>query len=125
MTSMTMFQAGVRKWMTECFSLTTRTNRRERAFRFLEESLELFQAVGCTEKEARELVSYVFNRPVGVTYQEVGGVMVTLAALCSATDVNLNMAAVDELNRVNDPEVMAKIKTKRATRAVPGDYNAE
>lgn len=122
---MNMFQAGVRKWMSECFSLRSQTKKRERAFRFLEEALELFQSMGCSKEEARELVDYVFNRPVGEPRQEVGGVMITLAALCNAADINLHFAAIDELNRVNTPEVMDKIRAKRATRAVPGDYNAE
>lgn len=118
-----MFSAGVRKWMELCFSDRTRTNKRERAFRFLEEALELFQSMGCTQYEAEELVAYVFRRPVGETSQEVGGVMITLAALCQAADVNLHFAAIDELNRVNRPEVIEKIRAKRANRVVPGDYD--
>lgn len=124
MTSINIYQAGVRKWMNECFTPATVTNKRERAFRFLEEALELFQAMGCSQEEAQELLTYVFGRPVGEVAQEVGGVMTTLAALCNAADVNLNQAAVLELNRVNSPEVMAKIKAKRANRVVPGDYSA-
>lgn len=124
MTSINIYQAGVRKWMEECFTPATVTNKRERAFRFLEEALELFQAMGCSQEEAAELLTYVFGRPVGEVGQEVGGVMTTLAALCNAADVNLNQAAVLELNRVNSPEVMAKIRAKRANRVVPGDYNA-
>lgn len=121
-----MYQAGVRKWMSECFSERTQRNKRERAFRFLEEALELFQAVGCSKEDAQELVDYVYKQPhVGEPYQEVGGTMITLAALCNAADVNLHFAAYDELNRVNRPEVMDKIKAKRANRVVPGDYNAE
>jgi len=124
-TTINMYQAGVRKWMDECFTQATVTNRRERAFRFLEEALELFQAMGCSQEEASELLTYVFGRPAGEVAQEVGGVTITLAALCNAAGVNLNQAAVLELNLVNSPEVMAKIRAKRANRVVPGDYSAE
>lgn len=123
MTTFNIFQACARKWFEECFSPGTLTNKRERAFRFLEEALELFQSMDCTAEEAQELVTYVFGRPVGDPYQEVGGVTTTLAALCCAADINLGMAAQDELIRVNSPEVMDKIRAKRAGRVVPGDYS--
>ena len=123
MTAINIYQAGVRKWMEECFSPGTVSNKRERALRFLDEALELFQAMGCSQQEAQELLTYVFGRPAGEVGQEVGGVMTTLAALCCAADVNLNQAAVLELNRVNSPEIMDKIRAKRANRVVPGDYS--
>jgi hypothetical protein len=125
MSSINIYQAGVKKWMDECFTPETVTNKRERAFRLLEEALELFQSMDCTSDEAQGLVYYVFNRPVGQPEQEVGGVALTLAALCSAAGIDLNHASVSELARVQSPEVMAKIKAKRATRAVPGDYVGE
>lgn len=67
--------------------------------RFLEEALELAQATGCSKGEALELVDYVFAREIGDTRQEVGGVMVTLAGLCHAANVDLEDAAEAELKR--------------------------
>ncbi|QIG76462.1 hypothetical protein EVC26_016 [Rhizobium phage RHph_I72] len=119
------FQARVLTWMERAFSPGTVKNRRERAFRFLEESLELFQSLDCTQEEAQALVEYVFGRPKGETYQEVGGVSLTLAALCSAAGIDFSNAAHDELERVNSPEVLEKIRAKRANRLVPGDYSCE
>lgn len=81
---MTHFQDAVDAFMQECFGPTISADRRERGHRFLEESLELVQALGGTREEALQLVDYVFGRPVGEPRQEVGGVMVTLAALCNA-----------------------------------------
>lgn len=81
---MTHFQDGVDAFMHECFGPVATADRPQRAHRFLEEALELFQAVGCSRDEAYQLVDYVFSRPVGEKTQEVGGVMVTLAALCNA-----------------------------------------
>ena len=79
------FQASIKQWMVLCFGAVISKDTVERNHRFLEEALELVQAKGCTATEAHQLVDYVFNRPVGEPSQEVGGVMVTLAALCSAS----------------------------------------
>ncbi len=78
------FQARVAAWMRACFDASIAADPIERNHRFLEEALELVQARGCTASEAHQLVDYVFGRPVGDPFQEVGGVEVTLAALCSA-----------------------------------------
>lgn len=83
-----------------------------RGFRFTEEALELAQAVGVTREEALQLVDYVYGRPVGETAQEVGGVMITLAGLCTAKSVDMEDAAMVELHRVHSPAVIAKIRAK-------------
>lgn len=117
--SMRDFQAEVWDWMMRCFSDRTARSRRERAFRMLEEALELFQSLDCDVEDALRLVQYVYGRPVGVPEQEVGGLMMTLAALCGAAEVDLQKAAYNELWRVNTPEVLEKIRAKRAARVVP------
>lgn len=78
------FQARVDEWLIACFGEEIARDAVERNHRFLEESLELVQACGCTASEAHQLVDYVFGRPVGEIGQEIGGVMNTLAALCLA-----------------------------------------
>jgi hypothetical protein len=83
------FQEQVQPWLTKCFGTVIASDKVERNHRFLEESLELVQATGCTQSEAHQLVDYVFNRPVGEPAQEVGGVMVTLAALCLANRLDM------------------------------------
>src|ERR1019366_7187801 len=77
------FQRRLWPWMTECFGPTIPLDKMERNHRFLEEALELVQACYCTADEAHQLVDYVYGRPVGEKSQEVGGVVVTLAALCN------------------------------------------
>ena len=72
----------------------------ERNHRFLEEALELVQSLGCTQSEAHQLVGYVYGRPVGEPVQELGGVMVTLAALASCHDMDFEEAGETELARV-------------------------
>lgn len=95
----TSFQARVEKWLEACFPPEVRADRGERTHRFLEEALELAQANGCSRGDAVALVDYVFGRPKGHADLEVGGVLVTLAGLCSASEINMDEAGARELAR--------------------------
>ena len=106
------FQQCVQPWMLACFGETIAGDREERNHRFLEEALELVQSTGCTASEAHQLVDYVYGRPVGEPVQEVGGVMVTLAALCLANDLDMHAAAETELARI-----WTKVEQTRAKQA--------
>lgn len=108
------FQGQVDQWMLECFGREIANDKIERNHRFLEEALELVQACGCSSADAHMLVEYVFNRPKGAVGQEVGGVAVTLAALCSANAVDLNVEAHREVERICLPENIEKIRAKQA-----------
>lgn len=87
LTVMSDFQLRVANWMMATFTMEETRGTEERNRRFLEESLELVQSLGCTQQEAHVLVEYVFNRPKGDTKQELGGVLITLSALCNAVDI--------------------------------------
>lgn len=106
------FQARVQPWLLACFGETIAADREERNHRFLEEALELVQACGCTAGEAHQLVDYVFGRDVGEPAQEVGGVMVTLAALCLANGLDMHANAETELARI-----WTKVEAIRAKQA--------
>ncbi len=94
------FQARVWDWMQACFGYAISMDGIERNHRFFEESTELVQAKGMTREEAHQLVDYVYNRPVGEVDQEVGGVMVTLAALCLADGTSMMDCGETELSRI-------------------------
>lgn len=83
-----------------CFGGMIAGDREERNHRFLEEALELVQACGCPAEDAHQLVDYVYGRPVGEPTQEVGGVMVTLAALCLANGIDMAASGETELARI-------------------------
>lgn len=106
------FQHRVQPWLNMCFGSEIASDKTERNNRFLEEAVELVQACGATRADAHQLVDYVFDRPVGEPGQEVGGVMMTLAALCLAQGMDMHSEGDRELLRVWD-----KIDTIRAKQA--------
>lgn len=108
------YQERVNAWLKQTFSQKIRLCKTERNHRFLEESLELIQACGCTQSEAHQIVDYVFGRPEGEKSQEVGGVMNTLAALCIAHGLDMQKAADQEMVRVW--RMIEKIQAKQITK---------
>lgn len=126
MSDMNEFQAKVRDWCVSCFGVTTADDTTERNWRFLEEALELVQSLGGSADDAHRLVDYVFGREPGEPVQEVGGTMVTLAALLSANGLAMDVGAWREFDRISTPEVMDKIRGKHARKPhkspLPGDY---
>lgn len=108
------WQKRVGQWLLACFGKEIANDTTERNHRFLEESLELVQACGCTSSEAHQLVDYVYGRPIGERAQEVGGVMTTLASLCLAQNIDLQNAADAELDRVW--KNIDKIRKKQASK---------
>ncbi|QDS15744.1 hypothetical protein [Xanthomonas arboricola] len=110
------FQAGVSKWMGECFLPSLYSNMTERGDRLLEEVLELLQSHGYDQTRVATLVDYVYGRPVGEPAQEVGGVMVTLAGYCWVAGLDMHAEGARELERITQPEVMAKIRRKQEAK---------
>lgn len=115
------FQCRVVNWMMATFSMEVCRDTTERNHRFLEEALELVQAFGCTAAEAHMLVEYVYGRPVGEQEQEIGGVMVTLAALCGAAALDMAACGETELARIwnNIERIRAKQATKPRNSPLP------
>lgn len=95
------FQNRVLDWVSACFpDREGIMDPKERNLRFLEEALELVQAGGLDRKDVEAMTAHVFDRPGGELSQEVGGVMVCLAALCAAHRLDMMAEAETELARV-------------------------
>jgi hypothetical protein len=110
------FQQRVAPWMLECFNAEIAADVLERGDRLLEEVLEGLQATNYPPERVTALRDYVWNRPQGEINQEVGGIMVALAAFCLATGVDMHQAAEVELARINEPEIIKKIRAKQAAK---------
>lgn len=108
------FQQRVAIWLQQCFGPEVGVDPVERNHRFIEEALELVQSLGTTKTEALALVDYVYNRKVGQPIQEVGGVLVTLAALCFAAGLDMHYCGNIELARVWDK--IDEIRDKQASK---------
>lgn len=111
---MNYFQNNCMDWATQTFGEKINTDLSERNQRFLEEALELVQSTGMTSKQSHAMVDYVFARPIGETHQEIGGVMVCLALLCSIQNFDMNELGSTEISRCWDNQ--AKIKAKQAQK---------
>lgn len=108
------FQERVNAWLVSCFGDDAAYDRLDRTHRFLEEALELAQAGGCTREDALALLNYVFSRPIGDVTRETGGVMVTLAGMAHAHNVDIEAAGEAELDR-NHRRTLA-IREKRSRK---------
>jgi hypothetical protein len=115
------FQSRVVDWVIACFGEQVMRNKAERMHRFTEEALELVQAGGLSRDDAHKLVDYVYNRPIGEFPQEVGGTMITLHALVSAFNYNVNECAEEELQRcwIKKDAIRTKQKNKPPSGPLP------
>lgn len=110
------YQYRINLWMQKCFGPSIAADKRERNYRFFEEAGEMVQAGGMSREEAHALVDYTWGRPVGEAAQEVGGVLVTLAAWCTAHGLDMNSCGEMEAARVWT--CIDKIRSKQAAKAI-------
>jgi hypothetical protein len=108
------FQISVTNWVIDTFDANALYDKRERSFRFLEEAVELAQATRVLSPgDIFNTVHWVLNRPNGEVHGEIGGVMVTLAALSAAHGETMFACAREELQRIRSPGMSAKIRAKQ------------
>jgi hypothetical protein len=112
-------QIFVRQWVVNTFGVNA-MGIEERILRFFEEATELAQACGLTKAAALRILNHVYSRPVGETPQEVGGVGVTLLALCAALDLGADELEELEVSRIKDPKLTAKIQRKQLMKIRAG-----
>ncbi|HKT54524.1 MAG TPA: hypothetical protein VJP88_08725 [Caulobacteraceae bacterium] len=105
-------QEKVARWVRDAFGLAHAQSTPQRAVRFLEEAIELNQAVFASAYNddaaaldqaramAHQLVDHVFDRPAGSIGQELGGVGVTVLALAAAAGYDADTCEIEEVLRV-------------------------
>lgn len=115
---MSDIQKAVSKWLVACFGSKLAKDKVERNHRYIEESLELVQACGCSKDEVLKIVDYVYSRDVGERQQELGGAMTTLFALADAYGDDLEACAKTEIDLI-----WQKIDHIRAKREGKPDFS--
>lgn len=113
-------RARVRAWVIATLGEACFLDRRERGARLLEEAVEAAQSEGVPPEQARRILERAYARPAGLTFQEVGGVMVTLLALCASAGISPDDAFAEEIERIEHPEVAARVRAKQAEKAAAG-----
>lgn len=114
------YQQRVREWLLQCMGAPSANDLQERRLWFMEEAIELFQACGGHIDELNTLKAYVYTRAIGVISQEVGGVSVTLAALCGAVMVDQRYCAESELKRCIENIDVIREKQKKKPANIKG-----
>ncbi|CCV12895.1 hypothetical protein [Mesorhizobium sp. STM 4661] len=107
-------QRRVTQFLVDAFPEDPVVRPKVRVYRFLEEAMELAQAMGVTRWQAFKLLWYVFGRPVGDVKQELGGTVFTLVGVANSLGTNIireGHASVDEAYGRID-KIRAKSKTK-------------
>jgi len=110
------YQSRIARWVLSTLGEECFANKLERALRVVEETVELAQAVGVDPEQLHRLVDYVYERPKGVTSQELAGIMVTLCAMATSLGVKLEAASLQEADRIETPEIVDKVRRRQTEK---------
>lgn len=108
-------QDRVFDWVTKAFGPDHANSMPQRATRFLEEAIELYQAAEGDLAMAHRLLDFVFNRPVGELHKEIGAVGFTLLSVAAAAGLSADQEEIREVDRVmsKDPAVFAQRNSEK------------
>lgn len=103
-------QRAVFAWALETFGENRIRDTKERAFRLLEEVIELVQAEDVPMERVLELVGYIYSRKKGTVAEELGNVGVTLLVYAEAAEQSADAREAAEVARVTsiDKDTWAK-----------------
>lgn len=108
------------RWVENALGTRILTDLQERVMRVLEEAMELAQSEGVGRAAAQRLIDRVWSRTVGDPVQESAGVEFTLRVYSRRKGFDLDMALERELERVEDPALIEKIRKKHADKVLQG-----
>lgn len=120
----TAYGKRISQWVRRAFGNDAMTSKEERTARVVEEAIELAQAEGLHSDFVRRVLDRVYSRPAGEPEQEAAGLTVCLLAWAESRRVDLRAVALTEIERIEQPEVTAKIQRKQAEKAAAGTGNA-
>ena len=110
------FQEGVHKWVVDTLGKECAFDIHSRASRFCEETFEFLQTCGYPKEHIYQILEYTYSRPQGDAKEEAGDVQITFNALCYAKGIDVEESGALALERMYDPEVIAKVKAKAALK---------
>lgn len=110
-------------WLKRCFSDNVAISTQERAIRLYEEVCELNQAEKVPLEILQAQLLHTYSRDIGELEQEGGGVMVCLLGWAEARGFNLQDLWETEFNRINEPEMIVKIREKHAAKMNKAETN--
>lgn len=73
-------------------------------------ALQLVQSLGETEKEVVSYVEHIFNQDSPSPYVVMGDLIVKLAVLCNAVDIDMEAVTSKQFNTVVDRRLQPSIK---------------
>jgi len=92
------------------------TDIAERLARYAEETNEVLQAFGMSREDMHQLVDYTCDRPPGEPAKEIGAALLTLTSLCVIAGYDIMACGEADLEKLQRPETIARIRAKRSTR---------
>lgn len=101
-------------WLETCLGNEVWDDVDGRAVSFIEEALELFQALGIPAATAHRAVDYVYGREIGEVPQEIAGVFLTLANVATTHHFDMTQLAETELERIWNK--IEKVRAKQAAK---------
>lgn len=111
-------QERVWEWVVSTFG-PEQSETRIKGYRFFEEAVELVESTGLTQEQCHIIVNYVFNRESpGETHQEIGGVMMTLAAYATANKHDIEICWFTELLRCERMAEQIRLKDENKPQEV-------
>ena len=97
-------------WARQTYGEVVRQARYQ-AFRFIEEALELVQAMGLTRDDVERAVNWVFDRPRGDVHIEIGDVRLSIDILAQSQGISSDNdydGCLDRISKLDPAAARAK-----------------
>jgi NTP pyrophosphatase (non-canonical NTP hydrolase) len=115
--NITQHQKDWATWLRVAFPEDPVVRPKMRVTRFLEEAIELAQALGVEREKAHELLDFVYDKPVGAVDQELAGSFATLLLVAESQGLDLGQEGVKELRSAMTEVIRNQIITNSITAA--------
>lgn len=120
-------QTRTEKWFVDTFGrdLLAPVETTDRANRFFEEALEVYQSLGAPKEAALQLLDYVYAKPAGDAAEEVGDAVFTLSLLSSNIGLDFSAAWVGSLAKAYSQQARIAAKDKASDQGSPLPGNVD